>query len=150
MSKNVKTKQSYENFRSAKKDENPYFHPHSFNDPDDESLIGLGNMRSMTNLKSSSHQKRTGILKFNTNFYNSNNTSALGIDEKESTPNSTSSMNLNNESGYPDSHHKTSKRQVKLIDPKLNLGNVFSDSSKSPYRRDDRNEEMSPGIFIAK
>ena len=57
MSKNVKTKQSYENFRSAKKEDHPYFHPHNYDEQDEDSVIGIGNMRSMTNIKSSGNQK---------------------------------------------------------------------------------------------
>ena len=151
ISKNVKTKQSYENFRSAKKEDHPYFQPQNYNDQDDDSVIGIGNIRSMTNLKTSGNHKRAGILKFNTNVYNSNNVSALGMDEKDTTPVSTSAMNMNNEdSGYPDSYHKLAKRQVKLVDPNFNLGGAFSEASKSPYRKNSVKEEFLPAVFVQK
>lgn len=122
-SSNVKTKQSYENFRSSNKESASYayFNNKESDNDEDEQAPEMVNQRSLTNLKASAHHKRSGILKFNTSVYNSANVSIMA-DGKEHNTTTTSITNmLNSEGKLNNLYRRSSRRQVRISEPKIKL-----------------------------
>lgn len=143
ISQAYKTKQSYENFRSAKKNTGhvSYFNVNKDgHEVSDDEVISTANQRSVTNLKSSGIQKRSGILKFNTNVYNSNNISMMA-DESGQTSMSASISNLLkfNDQSNNGAYQKPNKKQIRMIDPKIRINKMNSDN-EAPVRSDSRTD----------
>ena len=155
-----KTKQSYENFRSAQKGVHGSYFNSTKDDPDlsDDEVIGMTNQRSVTNLKSSGIHKRSGILKFNTNVYNSNNVSMLGDEvEKPSIRASIANLIKGNDNNEP--YQKPNKRQIRMIDPKIRLNRMNSENESSlgdsrreftPFIPKNSDNRVVPGALMKK
>jgi hypothetical protein len=148
LNRSVKTKQSYENFRSSHKEASySYFNLNKLNKAEDaDEVVEFTSQRSLTNLKSTGYQKRTGILKFNTGVYNSNNISVM----EDVDPGVTSTAELTMVS--PDviyqnePFHRTAKKQVRVEDPKFRIVRKTSSASEQSSRQGKRENVFSPFI----